>query len=448
MVPTWDELRPGVQMKPGRLFTMKSKLNQTTAERLAPRDRAYIHRDQAPPGFGCRVTPNAVRSWVFEYRPGGGRSSSTRRLTIGRVDALPYTKARKTAEALYHRTRLGEDPAGVRDGERAAPTVDTVIERYMREEIGPARKPGTAANYAKLFRNHISPAIGRKRAAEVTYSDVAKLHRAIGTRAQVTANRATSLISSLYTWAGKAGEIPRGTNPARDVSRFREQARTRYLSGEEIARLGDTLTLAETDGLPFEVDDTKPTSKHAPRARRTRLSPHATGAIRLLLLTGCRLGEVLSLRWGDVDFERGLLLLPDSKTGSRPVWLNAAALAVLEELSRIRIGDHVIAGDRPGAPRSDLHRPWHQVVKHAGLEGVTLHTLRHTHASVGVGAGIGLPLVGALLGHRVAATTQRYSHIGHEPARRASETIGATIAAALERRPAGTVVGIRAAKCP
>ena len=127
-------------------------------------------------------------------------------------------------------------------------------------------------------------------------------------------------------------------------------------------------------------------------------------------------------------------MLPDSKTGPRPVWLNAAALAVLDTLSAIRIGEFVIAGERPDRPRSDLKRPWGQIVKHAGLVDVSLHTLRHTNASVGVGAGIGLPLVGSLLGHRVSRTTQRYAHIANDPARRAAETIGATITAALERR--------------
>ena len=429
---------------------MRIKLNQTVAKALEPRGRPYVAYDGALPGFGCRVTPKGARSWVFEYRPGGGRRSSTRRMTIGRVEAIPCAKARKAAEALYHRTRLGADPAGARDDQRAAATVATLAERYMAEEIRPARKPRTATLYAQYFKNHIVPALGRKRARDVSFNDVAKLHRAMGAAgAQVTANRVTSLISSLYTWAGKAGEIPRGMNPAHEVTRFRELARTRYLSDDEIARLGETLALAETTGLPYVVDTTKPTSKHAPSPEdRHTISPHATGAIRLLLLSGCRLSEILNLRWSDVDFERGLLALPDSKTGNRPVWLNAAALVVLEDLSRIRLGDYVVAGERPDMPRADLHRPWRQIVKHAGLEGVTLHTLRHTHASVGVGAGIGLPLVGALLGHRVTSTTQRYAHIGHEPARRAAETIGSNIAAALERRSPDNVVVIRGRRHP
>ena len=424
---------------------MHNKLSHAAAEALMPGARTYICYDQSPPGFGCRVTPAGSKSWVFDYRPGGGRRAATRRMTLGRIDALPYTKARKTAEQLYHRTRLGEDPAGVRDREREAPTLDAVIDRYMKEEIRPARKPRTTALYSQYFRNHVSPVLGRKPTAAISYSDIAKLHRSIGaTGAEVTANRVVSLIGSLYNWAGKAGEVPRGTNPARDVSRFREQARTRYLSEEEITRLGEALERGETEGFPIKIDKSKPTSKHASKDGRARISPYAAAAIRLLLLTGCRLREVLTLRWDDVDFERALLMLPDSKTGARPVWLNAAALAVLEDLSKIRLGDFVIAGDKPDAPRSDLNRPWRQLVKHAGLEGgVTLHTLRHTCASVGVGAGLGLPLIGALLGHKQASTTERYSHIDSSPARRAAETVGATIAAALKGQPAGNVVGIQ-----
>ena len=264
--------------------------------------------------------------------------------------------------------------------------------------------------------------------------------------------------------------MPRGTNPTKDVVSFREKARTRYLNDDEIGRLGETLVLAETVGLPYNArvasvsaariakiealaNDPRGDpavrsvaretltklkagnlSKHKPGPMPGPISPHVTGAIRLLLLSGCRLSEILNLRWADVDVARGLLMLPDSKTGPRPVWLNAAALAVLETLSAIRIGDFVIAGERPDRPRSDLKRPWGQIVKHAGLVDVSLHTLRHTNASVGVGAGIGLPLVGALLGHRVSRTTQRYAHIANDPARRAAETIGTTITAALERR--------------
>jgi integrase len=423
---------------------MSEKLTQTIAEKLMPRPRPYVVYDAGVPGFGVRITAAGARAWTFEYRPGGGRGSATRRMTLGRIEALPYAKARKTAETLYHRTRLGEDPAGARDDQRGAATVAELLDRYMREEL-PARKPRTAALYAGYAKNHVVPALGRKSARDVTFSDIARLHRAIGAAGnQVAANRVTSFISAVYAWAGRAGEVPRGTNPTLDITRFREQARTRYLSSDEIARLGETLALAETVGLPYAESD----SKHAPGPeQRHKISPYATGAIRLLLFSGCRLSEILNLHWADVNFEHALLTLRDSKTGARPVWLNAASLAVLEDLSRIRLGDYVIAGDRSDAPRSDLSKPWRQIVKHAGLD-VTLHTLRHTHASIGVGAGIGLPLVGSLLGHRNSKTTARYAHIANEPARRAAETIGATLTSALERRSPDNIVGIRGRRHP
>ena len=252
-----------------------------------------------------------------------------------------------------------------------------------------------------------------------------------------------SLLGSLFNWAAKAGEVPRGTNPTVDVTRFREQARERYLTAEEWARLGDALREAETIGIEWSVDIARPTAKHAPRPEKRReiYSPPAIAAIRLLLLTGCRVGEILSLRWSEIDFERGLLLLPDSKTGRKPVIVNAPALQVLSELPRA--GEFVILGDDPNKPRADLNRPWRAIAKRAQLEGVRLHDLRHSFASIGAGLGLGLPIVGKLLGHTVASTTMRYAHLDADPLRMASNRIGSTIAAALGSRGPAEVVPLR-----
>jgi integrase len=191
--------------------------------------------------------------------------------------------------------------------------------------------------------------------------------------------------------------------------------------------------------LPWTVDESTPTAKHAPKPhnRREIISPFATGAIRLLLLTGCRRGEILSLTWDQVDLERGMLLLPDAKTGRRYVLLSAPAQAVLAGLLRIRLGYYVIAGDDPDRPRHDLNRPWRAIARRAKLEGVRLHDLRHSFASFGAAGNLGLPVIGKLLGHRQAQTTSRYAHLGDTPLRRASEMIGQDIVSALNQ-PVGT----------
>ena len=421
------------------------KFTQPTIEALAPQAKAYIAYDSSLKGFGVRVNPTGRRVWLIEYRPnGGGRSSLKRRYTFGATETLSVAEARAKAKRLLGGIHNDQDPAGARADQRASLTVAELAERFIAEEVAPKRKRRTTELYQLYLRRHVLPPIGTRKARDVSHADIAKLHRKIAADGRkVTANRVATFMSGLYTWAGKMGELPKGTNPAKDIERFREEGRERFLGDDEIRRLGETLALAETKGLPFEVDESNPKAKHTPKHGRTIVSKHATNGIRLLLLTGCRLREVLHLRWQDVDLAHAMFTIVDGKTGRRGVWLNAPALAVLDELSHIRIGDYVIAGDNPDKPRADLQKPWAQVVKHARLDGVTLHTLRHTHASVGVGAGFGLPIVGALLGHRQSSTTSKYAHIANAPARRASEAIGAAINAAMGQGASGEIVPLR-----
>ncbi len=219
------------------------------------------------------------------------------------------------------------------------------------------------------------------------------------------------------------------------------------MTTDELTRLGDAIREAETVGLPYAIDEKKPKAKHAAKEenRRTKIGPHAAAAIRLLILTGARLREILHLQWGHVDLERGLLLLPDSKTGKKTIVLNAPARDVLANLPRV--GEFVIAGQTAGTdedkPRSDINRPWRAIVKRAALAGCRIHDLRHTHASVGAGLGLGLPIIGKLLGHTQPSTTARYAHLDADPLRRASDHIGNQIAAAMgdpKGKPSGEVV--------
>ena len=254
------------------------KLTKRAIDSLTPRARTYIVYDDNLPGFGCRVTPNGSRSWIVEYRPhGGGRAVAKKRITLAPISVLTPDQARETAGDILASVRLGHDVAPDRAARRSSPLVTALVERFMSEEVRPTRKPTTVALYDMYFRRYILPELGQKRAREVVLADVAKLHRKIGATKPVTANRVLELISGLYTWAARIGEVPKDLRPAHGVTRYREQGRERFLSSAELARLGAALREAETIGVPWVIDKSNPKSKHAPkRNRRTKISPFAT----------------------------------------------------------------------------------------------------------------------------------------------------------------------------
>lgn len=411
---------------------------------LRPPGKALTYYDAKLRGFGLRLHTSGAASWIVEYRAGaGGRGVAKKRVVIGHPSTLGPDAARKAAKEMLARIELGADPSAERNDVRRGGTLEQLVHTYLKEEIEAKRKARTLELYEGYLRNHIahrsaaegragSGAIGSKKALSVTRADVARLHRQIGDHQPATANRVIKLLAASYSWAAKHGLVAEDQpNPARNIVLYAETARERFLNTEEFARLGGTLRLAETMGLPWQANPTKKT-KHAPKAanRLVKLDPWAVGAIRLLLFTGCRLREILHLRWREVDLERGLLLLPDSKTGAKAVVLSAPAMGVLRGLDRM--GEYVVASTDPKKPRADLQRPWAQITKHARLDGLRIHDLRHSFASVGAAGGLGLPIVGKLLGHKDASTTQRYAHLADDPVRRGANSIATTIQAALD----------------
>jgi integrase len=404
-------------------------------------------RDSMERGLCLRVFPSGHATWTLCFRT---RDGSRRRLRLGSFPNLKLAEARRRAELERVRISGGADPQAERLAQRAAPTLGELCDRYLAE-IAPKKKPATIALYEHYLRKLVTASLRARKANAVTREDIAQLHRELGKTRSVTANRVLVTISGAYSFGARHGLTPEGLNPARGIEKFREEGRERYLSGEEIAKLGAVLRLGESEeGLAWPAVNGRSPRKHGRKLddRRSQLSPFVTAAFRLLLFTGCRLREILHLRWKEVDLERGLLLLPDSKTGRKPVVLNAAALQVLASVPKIGGGEYVIVGDSLKKPRRDLKRPWDLIRHHAGLNDVRIHDLRHTHASVGAGAGLGLPIIGALLGHKHHDTTQRYAHLDNDPLRRASERIGTHLATALgeEVRPSAEIVNIRAAR--
>ncbi|GGA47361.1 tyrosine-type recombinase/integrase [Pelagibacterium lentulum] len=388
-----------------------------------------VYYDSDLKGFGLRINASKTGTWFIEYRPGaGGRTIAKKRVTIGHLDRLSPEQAREAAAKALASVELGADPASAKAEERAALPFRKTVAEYIDKHVRTKRKERTAQYYDYILRLHIDPQIGSKRTNAITRADVSVMHGAIAkSSGKFVANRALAITSAVFNWLD-----PDAPNPARGIERFKEDGRERFLTNEEIAAIGEAMTEAETIGLPYRQGE----SKHSPKAttRRPPLPIHATNALRLLMLTGSRISEILNLEWSQVDMQRGLLFLPDSKTGRKTVVLSEAAIEVLRNTPRV--GRFVIAGESAGEkdekPRSDLKKPWAAICERANLDGVRLHDLRHTFASVGAGSGLGLPVIGKLLGHARAATTERYAHLATDASKRAADSIAGQIATALK----------------
>jgi integrase len=426
---------------------MKAKITKRLVDSLKPGPADFAVYDDEIPGFALRVRKTGGMSYAVEYKAGHGRGAPTRRVTIGPVGTMTPVEARTAARKVLGSVAQGEDPAAKKASERRALTLSQVTEAYLRDHVDAKRKGSTAVWVRDALERIVMPAFGAMKPDKLTRQDVARLHSSMSDR-PVQANRTLAILGGLYSWAGKNGYAAEGHNPARGIEKYPERSRERFLTSEEFGRLADALRQGETIGLPYVVDETKPTAKHAAKAenRRTKLDPFAVAAIRLLLLTGARLREVLHARWDWVDFERGVLRLPDSKTGAKPIYLSAAALAILSDLPRMEGNPHLFPGEKEGQPRADLKKPWIAVTRAAGLDGLRIHDLRHSFASVGAGASLGLPIIGKLLGHSQASTTQKYAHLDADPMRRAADAIGATVTAAMVGSAGAEVAPMRRAK--
>ncbi|MBO6719414.1 MAG: tyrosine-type recombinase/integrase [Rhizobiaceae bacterium] len=388
-------------------------------------NKTKFYFDDDLTGFGFYRTPGGTCTWFAEFRPVAG--GNKKRLKLGRVGILKANEAREAARKAIAHAGLGRDLANDRASERAGGTVRELVEEYIN---GKDMKESSRDFYRITLRKHIAPHLGSTKAAAVTRVDVQRAHMKMSKTARYSANRAMALLSAAYVWGAKRGTVPEGMNPASAIDRNKEVARERYLTPEEMARLGDALREAETVGIQHKASD----SKHAPKQKnRTVYGRHVTGAVRLLMLTGCRLREILNLRWEDYDEKRGLLLLPDSKSGRKTIVLSEAAQTEIYSIPRA--GKYVIAGQSAATPdekpRSDLKKPWAAISRRAGIEDVHIHDLRHTFASVGAGGGMSLLTIGKLLGHADAATTQRYAHLHVDPTRAAANAIAGQIAAAI-----------------
>ena len=399
------------------------KLTKTSVDRAKPGVKRYKVHDSDVAGFHLVVSPSGKKSFYLRYRVGGGRGGTLREPKIGDLTTMTPEQARKIARDWQAEIRAGGDPGGEKRRERSAPSVADLCERYMRDHASLHKKVSSARHDHSLIQNWILPALGRKKVADVTRDDVVRLHTKIQDR-PVQANRVLALLSKCFNLAEVWGLRPDASNPTRHVKKYREGKRQRYLSPEETRCLIAVLEQAERDGCLMTK---RGNGTMAPRP----ISPAVVLAIRLMLLTGARSGEILKCRWDWVDIEARVIRLPDSKSGKKVVYLNEMAVDALRHASHVPGNPFVVPGGKPGAPLVNLKDPWEAIRAAAGLEDLRLHDLRHSFASFAVAGGLSLPMIGKLLGHSQPSTTARYAHLADDPVLAAAELTGSGIAAAL-----------------
>jgi integrase len=418
-----------------------AKLTKRTVDAIRPDSSGgdtfvWDTGDGAIKGFGVRMKPSGVASFLVQYRTQQGR---TRRLVLGRVGVLTPEQARTLATDRLKQVSEGGDPSADRHRLRDALTMSELADLYLQN--GPAEKPNKKASSWRADRSnierHIKPLLGRKVAKTLAQADVSKFQidvasgktkadiktgwrgRAIIEGGNGTAARSLAVLGAMLQYAVNSGLI--STNPAKGVPLLKGVRKERFLSEMEIAKLADVLNSME---------------------RQQRINPSAVAAMRLLMLTGCRKSEIITLRWNWVDFGRGCLRLPDSKTGAKVVPLAAAALELLDRIPRTSV--YVLPGAKGDGHYSGLQKDWRRVCVQAELTGLRIHDLRHTFASFAVADGHTLFMVGKVLGHRQARTTEIYAHLSEDPLRAVANRTAARIAAAMRPPTDGAeVVSLR-----
>jgi integrase len=418
---------------------MAEKLTDTAVKDLAPPAAGNrITYDTEVKGFGVRITKAGAKAFILNYRAGGNE----KRITIGSYPDWHVNDARKEAKAMKRRIDVGEDPMADRHADRAAPTMNDLADRFEAEHLS-KRRPTTQVDYRAILRLYVRPSLGTTKVVDVRHADVERLHARISKTAPYRANRTVAVLSKMMALAVK-WEM-RSDNPVIGIERAPEQKRERFLTPAEIARLSEVLTA----------------------------HPEKTSAnvVRLLLLTGARRGETLVATWPQIDLAAGMWTKPAATTKQKKdhrVPLSAPALQLLSEMkieadqeNARRIRDKLPAitclfPSTDGKPLTDIKHFWASICRTAGLSisveqkdakgrpvenakgepimvwhpTVRLHDLRHTHAAILASLGLSLPIIGRLLGHTQAATTQRYAHLMDDPLRAATERAGAVIAGA------------------
>jgi len=375
---------------------MQLRLLKRTIDALKIDGSDYVVWDTQLLGFGIRVSPNGRKTFLIQYRFHG----KSKRVSLGKYGLVTVDEARKEAHKILGVLASGKNPSIAVQRHIKSPTLNEVAKRFLDEYVSVRLKPGTQANYNQILKCYVLPVLGKRKIIDIMRADVATLHLSLK-HVPNQANRCVLVLSKIFNLCEEWGLREQSQNPCKHVQRYKENKRHRFLSKSELAHLWQTL-----DKVALEKT----------------VSIHAVNAYKLLILTGCRLSEIQTLKW---SFIRGNHVeFPDSKTGYKRLPLNDAAMTVLAQIPRLPENEYVICGEKARSYIVNLQKSWRRIRKQANLDDVRIHDLRHTFTSHAVMGGTPLALVSRLLGHSKITTTMRYAHLADAELAKASNGIG------------------------
>ena len=414
-------------------------LTKTVVDGAETADRRYHLWDSELVGFGLRVEPTGIRTFIAKYRAsGGGRTAPQRVVTIARFGTLTVDQARKQAKKILASVAVGNDPAAELQAKRREIKMDALIDLYEDKGCvvqrgirqGEPMKPRTKTYTMARLRHHVVPLLGHRRASEINAGDIETFvadvaagrtsrDEKVGPRKRLivrggggAARKVVRDLSAVFSFARRSEIV--STNPCNTAAvRKTDNQNKRYLTLEEVTRLGAALDEVELEGA----------------------NPKAVKIARLWALTGCRRDEIAGLRWAEVNLEGGFLELDDSKTGKSIRPLGTAAVIILKSIDKLEGSDFVFPAERGDGHFQGTKTMWSRAVQKASLQGVTPHTLRHTMGSTAISSGEAMALTGAILGHANPRSTAIYAHVQHDPSKRAADRVTKKIAAALAGKP-------------
>lgn len=350
-------------------------------------------------GFALKVAPSGRKTFIMKYVNQGGRQ---RKQTIGKYGNLTLEEARKKAKIWRGLIADGKDPAAAKDAKKASMTLNEYSKVYFAKA---KKKASTMDTDRRNYQNHLQGTLGHLPLPQIDKNDVRSWYSRLEDRPGA-ANRTLKLLAAMLNEAGRQELRDPTHNPARSIERYPEVARDRFLTHEELIRLGAALDLVEKERI---------------------VHPSIIAAVRLALLTGARKSEILTLKWLQVDFDQSIVWLSDSKVGPREIPLSLAAIRLLQSLPRLEENPYVLPGRLAGAHLTNPAKGFRKIMDLAGIKNFRFHDLRHTYASHAAMGGLTQPMIAKLLGHKQTRTAERYMHFDRAPILRANEIVSDSI---------------------